>query len=142
MKKHSQPESEVVMTDNEIIKALEHCKVSNCLGCPCHSRDENCLDLIAPKALDLINRQQAEIERLTDRNVELWGENRVACKKAKSEAIKEFAERLKEKAYLDGAVSITQELVVDVRDVDDLAEEMCKTPLKKLEKMCGKDEEK
>lgn len=38
--------------------------------------------------------------------------------------VREFAERLKEKAYLDGAVSISQELVVDVRDVDELVEVM------------------
>lgn len=38
--------------------------------------------------------------------------------------IKEFAERLKERAYLDGAVSMSQELVVDVRDIEELVEEM------------------
>lgn len=82
------------MTDNEIIKALE--------GCSCDT-----LEL----ALDLINRQKAEIERLKDLNVVLETDNINANmnlehityefdllnqEKAtvESKAIKEFAERL------------------------------------------------
>ena len=61
------------MTDNEIIKALECCLLSNkqqveqCAECP---MDETpctvCQNLLAYHALDLINRQKAEIERLKD----------------------------------------------------------------------------
>ena len=46
------------MTDNEIIKALECCGGSNCHECPI----EGCTDDIFGNALDLINRQKAEIE--------------------------------------------------------------------------------
>lgn len=56
------------MTDNEIIKALEHCGIeTSCEGCPYfdefHMADSTCLDDIAKDAFDLIKRQQAEIER-------------------------------------------------------------------------------
>lgn len=52
------------MNDNEIIKALECCGRESCLGCPyrdgkCHQGNPMIRD-----ALDLITRQQAEIERL------------------------------------------------------------------------------
>ena len=96
------------MTDNEIIKALECCIPNNmekCLVCPFHreciKEDKNYL---AEYALDLINRQKAEIERLTVPK-ELIDDDfcGVVCefaeeliKKAKAEAIKEFAERLKD----------------------------------------------
>lgn len=51
------------MTDNEIIKALECCSNGEpCANCPYQKQcDETDL---AEIALDLINRQQAEIERL------------------------------------------------------------------------------
>lgn len=131
------------MTDNEIIKALECCINDDCDNCP--DTFGNCEHNAMRNALDLINRQKAEIEelqtdgetlaisllnarkeieRLKDRNVELWGENRVACKKAKSEAIKEFAERLKEKAYIDDGVTGFQDMIVAIEDIDTLVEEM------------------
>lgn len=74
------------MTDNEIIKALECCKPKqnrNCGDCPAYDLGNFCAAELRENALDLINRQKkAEIEKL---------------KSAKSEAIKEFADRLKEK---------------------------------------------
>lgn len=128
------------MTDNEIIKALECCRNNEredeckyCLSCPMahcdldEDEELNCMEAVLKRAIDIINRQKAEIERLKNAP-NVWKDiahretNYVA--QAKSEAIKEFAERLKEKAYLDGAVSISQELVVDVRDIDNLVEEM------------------
>lgn len=54
------------MTDNEIIKALECCKhktYSHCKECVFFG-SPSCNLHLATKALDLINRQQAEIERL------------------------------------------------------------------------------
>ena len=50
------------MTDKEIIKVLEHCTTDGyCITCPYN----NCTDKdINELTLDLINRQQAEIERL------------------------------------------------------------------------------
>jgi hypothetical protein len=56
------------MTDKEIIKALECCEDSyssrKCLECPyyCCNAKKDCVDEMKCDALDLINRQQAEIE--------------------------------------------------------------------------------
>ena len=52
------------MTDNEIIKALECC-VNNqyCWLCILKDREDDCHDILK-SALDLINRQNAEIEKL------------------------------------------------------------------------------
>ena len=56
------------MTDNEIIKALECCMktefISDCAKCEMLASD--CKDTLIENALDLINRQKAEIERLTE----------------------------------------------------------------------------
>ena len=94
------------MTDNEIINALAICCGVNNLGCrecPLHSfYSANCVKSIINKALDLINRQKAEIERLQG-TVEMYEEERKyhfeMSKQKVAEAYKEFAERLKEKAY-------------------------------------------
>lgn len=57
------------MTDKEIIKALgiHTTEKYNCAGCPYISYDD-CSDKIVTDALNLINRQQAEIERLKREN--------------------------------------------------------------------------
>ena len=94
------------MTDNEIIKALECCAEigeNDCQSCPyfndvsCRCRNyENLKD-----ALDLINRQKAEIERLQN-DLSTWKD--IAHREtsyvsiAKAEAVKEFAERLNKEA--------------------------------------------
>lgn len=63
-------------TDAEIIKALECCSKAQCeqdcvvLGCP-YYLEEQCSNKIVVDALDLINRKDAEIERLKE---ELDGE--------------------------------------------------------------------
>lgn len=59
------------MTDKEIIKALECCQNEECVckECPLHyRRSADCVDYLTRNALNLINRQQAEIERLQSRN--------------------------------------------------------------------------
>ena len=53
------------MTDREIIKALECCNDCDCKGCPCNS-DSDCKGIDDAEILDLIKRQQAEIERLKE----------------------------------------------------------------------------
>lgn len=57
------------MTDEQIIKALEwHSNnETHCSACPYeeHSITHYCIDMVIEDALDLINRQKAEIERLT-----------------------------------------------------------------------------
>ena len=127
------------MTDNDIIKALECC--ANCEDCfygitSCPLGEEvECRSLLAQNAVDLITRQQAELENLKVKNQSLRGaanslkmhyeeaqaeikglnaKNMLTVseknafrtsfydvlkqlKTVKTEAYKEFAERLKEK---------------------------------------------
>ncbi len=94
------------LTDNEIIKAFECCKenrLDKCLECPAGKVYEYCSQKIFDDALDLINRQNAEIERLTLQN------NLMTCERAlhkigasdlvlqhRTEAIKEFAKTYKD----------------------------------------------
>lgn len=56
------------MTDTEIIKALEYCSMGEaiCFMCPLYNKTDHCVDMLAENALDIINRQQAEIERLKE----------------------------------------------------------------------------
>lgn len=95
------------MTDNEIIKAVECCTGNTkCCECPMF-RTPNCMNKAFGYALDLINRQKAEIERLKCEMGKLLPKDcsyamqmEVSNKlesQIKSEAIKEFAEKLKER---------------------------------------------
>ena len=114
------------MTDNEIKKALEcHADpdVKACKICP-YEGNKQCPYLLSEDALDLINRQQAEIERLKDENLQSeyparirvddflvcansLGEWLEFCDSLKAEAIKEFADRLKEKSrYPSGTIYV------------------------------------
>ena len=55
------------MTDDEIMKALELCAnrtIHSCKSCPCNSSGCACNEKLNGGALDLINRQNAEIDRL------------------------------------------------------------------------------
>lgn len=109
------------MNDNDIIKALECCSVSNgCPDCPMLGK-RNCMAKIHAHSLCLINRQKAEIERLCERLDDLYEEvNRTAAeqyKHGKSDAIEEFAERMKDS--LDGKTD-----PVDEYDIDEIAQEM------------------
>jgi hypothetical protein len=91
------------MTDNDIIKALECCRdFGDCSLCPYEKatleNEADCAERMHTDALGLINRQKAEIERLEEHNNILIDrvDNLVyECDCAKQEAIKEFAERLK-----------------------------------------------
>ena len=105
------------MIDNEIIKALKCCKKAkinqDCvvLKCP-FSTEYGCnigLENLRNEALDLINRQKAEIERLKESGKEavscftrMESLYKIKCKElevAKSEAIKEFAEIFENKLH-------------------------------------------
>ena len=86
------------MTDNEIIKALEN-EVKSTEYVDSEYCDGVDLTLIK-SAIDLINRQKAEIEELKIENKSL--RSAANCYKlhyneARTEAYKEFAERLNEK---------------------------------------------
>lgn len=83
------------MTDNEIIKALGCCGEIDRLFCDgCTYKSENdCVVALARDALDLINRQKAEIESKNRQIGELVSFQRFCERKA----IKEFAEKLKDR---------------------------------------------
>ena len=103
------------MTDNDLIKSLDICQNENskCSDCSYSNDYTNCNTRIAKEALELINRQKAEIERLRSLvDDSVWdfcsisgceGASNDCWKtcpdsrynKIKSEAIREFAERLK-----------------------------------------------
>lgn len=110
----------MTMNDEEIKKALE------CFSCTEDGLHEN--------ALDLINRQQAELERLQKELASKCLEDSLLerekaedilvfaddLKRVKSEAIKEFAERLKKEAV----TKCDWDNCVDVEDIDRLVAEM------------------
>lgn len=61
------------MIDNEIIKALEGCWLEdNCEHCPM-KKDNKCKAILRQTALDLINRQKAEIEDYKESN-KMWSD--------------------------------------------------------------------
>ena len=116
------------MTDEQIIKALECCTSTTEIGCELcpYSNTVNCLLRSTQDALDLINRQKAEIvderekkemlaaviarqdeeravivadrDNLLKENNRLQNHFRDLTKMIRAEAIKEFAERLKRKS--------------------------------------------
>ena len=94
------------MIDNKIIKALEcHSdrSLDACTICPLLNID-GCAYMLTEKALDLINRQKAEIERLLQK-----------LQQPQTEAIKEFTKLMIDKS---------KNGVVDVTDIVDSAAEM------------------
>lgn len=126
------------MTDNEIIEALECCKNGKCItrNCPYSHypyEGDECHPALAKAALDLINRQKAEIERLKG-CVKSEEEVRVIANATvqagigiiKAEAVKEFAERLKE--YVESydvttGYKITIVNAVEEETIDNLVKE-------------------
>ena len=100
------------MTDEEIIKAFKVCYIDrnkDCSECPFKGEDGECMDMEDSNLLEevgyLLDRQMAEIERL-NKILENRGEICKLCegkytekiKHAKSEAYKEFAHLLIDKA--------------------------------------------
>ena len=85
------------MTDNEIIKAMEYCYANenHCRICPYMQKDQ-CIVVRTKDALDLINRQKAEIEALKLINSTYAADTN----EIREIAIKEFAERLKEQIHI------------------------------------------
>lgn len=114
-----------MLTDNEIIKALKCCadhdNIDACDDCPCLKG--KCIST-TPYVLDLINRQKAEIESKNDlihRQSDVISEQKEKIESIYAEAVKEFAERLKEMAW-HGMWEATNH--VDVDDIDYLVKEM------------------
>ena len=127
------------MTEREIIKGLECCYTGHgCKDCPYYCGNEDCPELLIKDALDLINRQNAEIERWKkkantpfakvtfDRNklqemVDECAKNiEIDINLAKSEAIKEFAKELKNCFAISGdyldIINIIENLVKEMTE--------------------------
>ena len=124
------------VTEDEIIDALEcHCCVfrPRCSSCP--HQDFCCIARITTDALNLIRKQQAEIERLKcemgkllpkdcSYAVQMEVSNNLETK-IRAEAVKEFAERLKEMKYESIEWAHDEHpYVVEESDIDNLVEEM------------------
>jgi hypothetical protein len=131
------------MTDNDIIKALECCRdFGDCSLCPYEKatfeNEADCAQRMHTDALDLINRQKAEIDRLEKQikelliseTCELYIPMEIACrvrkghpifKAIKSEVAKEFAERLKAKAQFSEDFG---DAAVSYDDIDNIVKEM------------------
>lgn len=123
------------LTDNEIKKALECCKDEevDCDKCPYNAKNK-CVGVLLQNALDYINRLEVENERLQkyydnmEDAIYSFREDHAKVKffkkEIKAEAIKEFAERLKEnQRYAKDVFDHTTELVVRVEDIDKVLEE-------------------
>ena len=129
------------MTDKEIIKALECCydldSSAICHQCPLY-QTENCRDgYLGLQALHLINRQKAEVERLEEEidkqyeqaKADILGnmaDGGTSChwciEQHKADAIKEFAERLKEsKKQYEGTLA---GWTFTMTELDNLVKEM------------------
>lgn len=131
----------MIVTDNEIIKALECCmdEMGCTKGCPCfepkakgaHCKVSKKLEL-EKLTLDLINRQKAEKSNLTSnltsakaeierlkQDLKITTKNYVEGGKIiKAEAIKEFAERLKSEIEFSDTITKVE------RHIDKLVKEM------------------
>lgn len=110
------------MITNEIIKTLECCKVclSTCSECPLNNT-KNCRDELIILALDLIKRQQTKIENLKENFDDLNAQylmQDMYIEGVRAEAIKEFAERLKDKLRELGRFVVYNE------DIDNLVKEL------------------
>ena len=118
------------MTDEQIIKALECCYRKGgtpCRDCP-FNKFEDCNDvLMADYVFNLIKRQQEEIDNLREHLKRVCAERdaRICTNNfIKSEAVKEFAERLKEKSFKTiRNYGLTKD-VVEVCDIDNIVKEM------------------
>ena len=122
------------MTDNEIKKALEYCGINkNCKGCylDSHEADDICTRVLIQNALDLINRLEAENQKLKFQvhRLKQYDEERDIAlharliATAKVESGKEFAEGLKEKACSYDLPNYHSFDAVTVEDIDDFAKE-------------------
>lgn len=123
--------SDKKFTDEEIKSSLEviattqncnECKIRNCKWGTC-----NCSQITANAALDLINRQKEEIERLKNRDMQVEVSDKLE-REIKAEAVKEFAEKLEEKLGCCHIISDGEHCGFDCGDthgcIDDLLKEM------------------
>jgi L-lactate utilization protein LutB len=129
------------MTESEVMESLKICTTygAKCSDCPAYVKvDRSKCKEVLKGAVEIINSKNAEIERLQKESIgkcemaiAMRNDNNldVNCNycidKAKSEAVKEFAERLKESKYQSSDWSHGEHpYVVEVSDIDNLVEEM------------------
>ena len=122
-----------MMTDKEIVKALEYCCEDTSI-CPeecsyykCKGDYITCFEKMQKDALDLINRQQAEIEswkRLYENTCAELNELLSLEREIKEQAIKEFAEKLKADVQVWIDVSGEYVLYEVLKDIDNFAKEL------------------
>lgn len=115
------------MTDNEVIKSMQ-CVIGNDVNCSECTYQKvlpfpSCRKMCAKNALDLINRQKTEIERLEKELMKCKIEKEMLYNvgvEIQTIAIKEFADRLKEHKILlkDG------HCLVDTTCIDNLVKEI------------------
>lgn len=109
------------MTKEQVKKALDCCtsRENKCSKCP-YQRPFGCMKMgMIQDALRLINEQEADIKRLETFNDKLsqgiyYGNGEHLCdrlNKAKKQAVKEFAEKLKQK-YAQSCSEYYPELII------------------------------
>ena len=127
------------MNDNDIIKALECCvDQMNCRKCPLYvPGDGDCVDIVKIRALAIINRQNAEIEKLQrkldccieentflrryigiheERSIsQIIADYKGIIATAQDEAIKEFVDRLCEGRVSNDPVVIAAKVELEER---------------------------
>lgn len=117
-------------TDEQIIKALECCSTdvqeNPCPKCAFYNK-HRCSTLMLNAASDIINRQKVKIKSLKQiineqdkevlklqNRIIFWRKNlNYQPEKIKSEAIKEFAERLKKEVLIDSGFEVLQVGTID-----------------------------
>ena len=123
-------------TDEEVIKALGYCKINStydgcreCLYVECPTQ-KGCVGELMEDVINLINRQKAELDicrtalKLTSEELpEVKVIHHRNIQRAKAEAIRAFAERLKKKSY-PFPCAIGVENAVTIRAINDLVKEM------------------
>ena len=139
------------MTDEQIINLFKYCNESDCnacYGCSAYQDGKCTVQDLCVQVSQVIDRQKAEIERLNaelkvmrgaansyklelERKEDELYRAKVEISKhfdymdsATDEAIKEFAERLKEAAYSYSDISGYRSTVVDADSIDNLVKEM------------------
>ena len=123
--------SEKKFTDEDIVKALEccdgtysdYCRRKNCP----YETEGFCTEELQDDTIALINRQKAEIERLTEDNRRMkkyyYTHDYHECH---NEAIKEFAERLKETMTTQTTDNINEPCVNIIYYADETIDEIAK----------------
>lgn len=117
------------MTDEQIIKNAEYHKLGNCSRCDYKNYGSNCLHELLNDSIKMAKRLCEDVADLEEGYNDgivcisrYKAENKWLLQKlqqAKSEAIKEFAERLKKEVLIDSGFEVLQ-----VGTIDSIAKEM------------------